>query len=335
MPNFRHTVIATPRFFDQETRRYLEAQDCNVIVPELDPGSGDANYTASQLIALAQAADGWLLGQARITDEVLAGLPRLKVIARRGVGYERVDVEAARRHGVALTIGTGGNDASTADHALALMLAAGRRLRESQERMRAGNWGILVGGELYGKTVGIVGLGRVGRSVIQRLRGFSCKILVSTPRPDPTLVDKCGVKYAPLSEVLAVSDYVSLHLPLSEATRNLINAAALATMKPDAILINTARGGLIDEGALLEALQAGRLGAAGLDVFMAETEPSVMPLAQALLSLPNVVGTPHAAGSTREALLRTNMIAARTIVDVLEGRCPPVETVIVPSGKRD
>ena len=322
-------VLATPRFFDAGTRVFLEENNCQVIEPELDSGSGDANFSADHLISLARDVDGWLLGQARVTAELLAALPRLRVIARRGVGYERIDMDAARSRGIVVTIGTGGNDASTADHALALMLAVGRRLHESQQRMLAGNWGILVGGELYAKTVGIIGFGRVARSVIQRLKGFSCDVVVVTPRPDQALGEELGIRFVALPELLAVSDYVSLHLPLMPQTRNIIDAGALSLMKPSAILINTARGGLIDEVALLDALLGGRVGGAGLDVFLSETDPAARPVAEALLALPNVVGTPHAAGSTREGLVRTNMIAARTILDVLAGRAPPPETVIV------
>jgi D-3-phosphoglycerate dehydrogenase / 2-oxoglutarate reductase len=322
-------VLATPRFFDPGTRAFLEANNCRVIEPELDAGTGDANFSAEHLISLACEADGWLLGQARVTADVIAALPRLKIIARRGVGYERVDIEAARSSGIAVTIGTGGNDASTADHALALMLAAGRRLHESQQRMRDGNWSILVGGELYAKTVGIIGFGRVARGVIQRLKGFSCEVIVATPRPDVGLGEQLGIRFVPLPELLAQSDYVSLHLPLMPQTRNMIDAEALALMKSSAILVNTARGGLVDEVALLDALRNGRIGGAGLDVFLSETDPAARPVADALLALPNVVGTPHAAGSTREGLVRTNMIAAGTILDVLAGRAPPAGTVVV------
>lgn len=323
-------ILVTPRFFDAGTRAFLERHDCEVIEPVLDEGRGDAGLSVADLVSIAPAIDGWLLGQASVSDDVMAAMPRLRVIARRGVGFERVDIDAARRRGIVVTIGTGGNDASTADHALALMLAAGRRLRESQERMLAGNWGILVGGELFAATVGIVGLGRVARSVIQRLKGFACEVVVATRRPDPALREQLGIRFAPLPELLAVSDYVSLHLPLMPETRNIIDSEALALMKPSAILINTARGGLIDEIALLDALRRGRLAGAGLDVFVAETDPAAKSVAHDLLALPNVVGTPHAAGSTREGLVRTNMIAARTILDVLAGREPPSETIVVP-----
>jgi D-3-phosphoglycerate dehydrogenase / 2-oxoglutarate reductase len=323
-----YNILVTPRFFDIGTRAFLEDNNCRIIEPELDPDNGDANFSVEHLIKIARDADGWLLGQARVTADLIAALPKLKVIARRGVGYERVDIEAARRNGIVVTIGTGGNDASTADHTLALMLAVGRRLHESQQRMLGGNWGILVGGELYAKTVGIIGFGRVARSVIQRLKGFSCDVIVATPRPDLALGEQLGIRFVALPELLAASDFVSLHLPLMPQTRNIIDAGALALMKPSAILINTARGGLIDEVALLGALRGGRIGGAGLDVFLSETDPAARPVAEALLALPNVVGTPHAAGSTREGLVRTNMIAARTILDVLAGRTPPPETVI-------
>jgi D-3-phosphoglycerate dehydrogenase len=331
--NARHTVVATPRFFDEGTRLFLERAGAEVRMPELDAGTGDAAFSAADLIEMCRDADALLLGQARVDAQVLDALPRLKIVARRGVGHERVDLEAARRNGIWVTIGTGGNDASTADHALALMLAVGRRLRESQERMRAGNWGILVGGELFGKTVGLVGLGRVARGVVQRLKGFSCDILVATPRIDPGFAEEHGVRFVSLNELLSASDFVSLHTPLTLATANLIDEQALGRMRPGAILINTARGGLIDEEALLGALRAGKLGGAGLDVFAAETDPAARSVADALIALPNVVATPHAAGSTHEGLVRTNMIAARTIVSVLRGNAPAAETVVV-AGRR-
>jgi D-3-phosphoglycerate dehydrogenase len=150
-----------------------------------------------------------------VTRELLTALPDLRIVSRRGVGYERVDLAAARDLGRVVTIAAGGNDASVADHTISLMLAVGRRLRESQQRMIDGDWSILMGSDLCEKTVGLVGLGRIGKSVVKRLSGFDCKVLVHTPRPDPDYARATGVQFVDLPELLARSDYVSLHAPLT------------------------------------------------------------------------------------------------------------------------
>lgn len=321
-------VVVTQRFFDDATIVYLEAQGCEVAVADLPPGKGDGDFTQAELEALLAGAAGWIVGHARVTRDLMAALPALKVVSRRGVGYERVDLEAARDLGKVVAIAAGGNDASVADHAIALMLAVGRRFRESQANMLAGNWSILMGSDLYRKTVGVVGVGRIGRSVVQRLRGFEAKVLVASSRRDEAWADANDVTYVDMPTLLARSDVVTLHAPLTPETRLLIDAEALAAMKPGAILINTARGGLVDDAALLEALKSGRLGGAGLDTFMSESDPALKPVTDALLALPNVVGTPHAAASSREGLDRTNMVAARSVVAVLDGDDPPPECVV-------
>jgi len=321
-------VVVTQRFFDDATVAYLEAHGCEVAVAELPPGKGDGDFTRAELEALLAGAAGWIVGHARVTRELMAALPDLKIVSRRGVGYERVDLEAARDLGKVVAIAAGGNDASVADHAIALMLAVGRRFRESQANMLAGNWSILMGSDLYRKTVGVVGAGRIGRSVVQRLRGFEAEVLVAGNRRDDAWAAANEVTYTDLSTLLAKSDIVTLHAPLTPETRLLIDADALAAMKPGAILINTARGGLVDDAALLEALKSGRLGGAGLDTFMSESDPALKPVTDALLALPNVVGTPHAAASSREGLDRTNRVAAESVVAVLEGRDPAPGCVV-------
>lgn len=271
------------------------------------------------------------VGHARVTRALLEALPALSVISRRGVGYERVDLEAARDLGRVVTIAAGGNDASVADHALGLMLAVGRRFRESQALMEDGKWSILMGSDLYRKTVGVIGLGRIGRSLVQRLSGFEAQVLVHTPRPDPTLG---AVSFVGLDDLLARSDYVSIHAPLTPATKFLIDAAAIERMKPSAILVNTARGGLVQDADLLAALERGRLAGAGLDVFASESDPAFLPVTSKLLTLPNVVATPHAGASSREGLDRTNLIAAQSVLTVLDGGDPGPECVVA-DGRRD
>lgn len=334
MTSSSRRVVVTQRFFDEATIAYLEAHGCEVAIADLPPGKGDGDFTRSELEALLAGAAGWIVGHARVTRELMAALPDLKVVSRRGVGYERVDLDAARDLGKVVAIAAGGNDASVADHTIALILAISRRFRESQANMQAGNWSILMGSDLYRKTVGVVGAGRIGRSVVQRLRGFEAEVLVHSSRQDARWAADNGVTYADMPTLLARSDVVTLHAPLTPATRFLIGADALAAMKPGAILINTARGGLVDDRALLEALESGRLAGAGLDTFMSESDPDWRPVTDALLALPNVVATPHAAASSREGLDRTNMVAARSVVAVLDGGDPAPECVVADGRRR-
>lgn len=321
-------VVVTQRFFDDRAHAYLRSHGCEVTIAPLPPGKADGDLSHDVLVEMLDGAAGWIVGHARVTRELLTALPDLRIVSRRGVGYERVDLAAARDLGRVVTIAAGGNDASVADHTISLMLAVGRRLRESQQRMIDGDWSILMGSDLCEKTVGLVGLGRIGKSVVKRLSGFDCKVLVHTPRPDPDYARTSGVQFVDLPELLARSDYVSLHAPLTPETRFLIDARAIDAMKPTAILINTARGGLVEDAHLLDALRAGRLAGAGLDVYVSESDPAYKPVSQALLDLPNVIGTPHAAASSREGLDRTNMVAARSIVAVLDGGDPAPECVV-------
>lgn len=326
-------VVVTQRFFDDATIGYLRDANCEVIQAQLPTGQADGNLSHDELLAMLRGAAGWIVGHARVTRELQQALPDLKVISRRGVGYERVDTEAATELGKVVCIAAGGNDASVADHTMALMLAAGHRFRETQQNMIAGDWAILMGSDLFGKTVGIIGLGRIGRSLVQRLKGFDVEILAVDAYADAEFVNANAIRLVELDELLSRSDYISLHAPLTAETRFMIDAAALGRMKPGAILINAARGGLVDDRALLDALKAGGIAAAGLDVFVSESDPAYKPVTEELIRLPNVIATPHAAASTREGLDRTNMVAARCVVAVLDDRDPP-QGCVVADGRR-
>lgn len=333
MTSSRRRVVVTQRFFDQATIDFLKAARCEVVQVDLPKGQADGDLTHDELVAVLNGAAGWIVGHARVTREVMAALPELEIISRRGVGYDRVDLEAASELGKVVCIAAGGNDASVADHTLALMLSVGHRFRETQANMIAGNWAILMGGDLFRKTVGIVGLGRIGRSLVQRLRGFEARILVVDAHRDEAYARANGVSNVDLDTLLSESDYVSIHAPLTAETRFMMNARTIAQMKPGAILINAARGGLVDDRALLEALQAGAIAGAGLDTFVSESDPDYREVTQALLELPNVVATPHAAASSREGLDRTNMVAAQCVVAVLDGLQPPSQCVVA-DGRR-
>jgi len=318
-------VVVTPPNFDGAALDYLRAHGCEPVLP----AKPEAQHSDEDLRALLAGAQGWIIGpSAHVTRDLVAVLPECRVFARRGVGYERLDIISIKEAGRVAAIATGGNDASVADAAVGLMLAVGRRMREQQNAMLSGDWSICVSTDLYRKTVGIIGLGRSGRALAQRLKGFEATLLGHTPHPNLAWGEAQGVAFTDLATLLRDSDYVSIHAPLSAQTRHLIGAAELAAMKPGAILINTARGGLVDDRALLEVLRSGHLGGAGLDVYEGEADPDMKPVAQALLALPNVVGMPHSAASTREGLARTNMIIAKTMVAVLDGAEAPQGCII-------
>ena len=259
----------------------------------------------------------------RIDEELLAAAPRLKVVANMAVGYDNIDLEAAHRHGVTITNTPGVLDETTAYLAFALLLATARRLTEAERLLRQGQWKgwsplWLAGKDVYGAVLGIVGLGRLGQAVARRARGFGMKVLYAGRRRNPPAETELGVEYRTLPDLLRESDFVSLHVPLTEETRGLIGKGELALMKPDAILINTARGAVVDEAALIEALSGGRLLAAGLDVFAVEPLPSDHPL----LGLPNVVALPHLGSASVATRTRMARLAADNLLAVIGGEEP-------------
>ena len=323
------TVLATPTFFDEAAIAFLKDHECKVVLSGLSPGTPDTALSKERVFELLCDADAWIVATASVTREMLVSFPNLKVIAKRGVGYDQVDVAAAKELGRVVTFAPGGNGPSVGDHTIALMLALARRLCELREFMRAGDWSVQPVTELFRKTVGLVGLGRIGRGVAQRLKGFETTILAFDEKPDLEYANAHGIRFVDLPYLFRESDYISLHAPLTASSRNLIDATALASMKETAILVNTARGGLIDEVALLQALRAGKIGGAGLDVLLGEQEPASRSVANELMALPNVIVTPHVAGASREGMARGNLLAAQGVVAVLDGGTPAAECLVV------
>jgi D-3-phosphoglycerate dehydrogenase len=323
------TVLATPTFFDEAAIAFLKDHECKVVLSGLSPGTPDTALSKERVFELLRDADAWIVATASVTREMLVSFPNLKVIAKRGVGYDQVDVAAAKELGRVVTFAPGGNGPSVGDHTIALMLALARRLCELREFMRAGDWSVQPVTELFRKTVGLVGLGRIGRGVAQRLKGFETTILAFDEKPDLEYANAHGIRFVDLPYLFRESDYISLHTPLTASSRNLIDATALASMKETAILVNTARGGLIDEVALLQALRAGKIGGAGLDVLLGEQEPASRSVANELMALPNVIVTPHVAGASREGMARGNLLAAQGVVAVLDGGTPAAECLVV------
>lgn len=263
-----------------------------------------------------------------VTDPIdaplLAAAPRLRVVANMAVGHDNVDVDAAAEAGVWATNTPGVLHETTADLAFALLLAAARRVAESDRDARAGGWRTWsptawLGTDPFGATLGIVGLGEIGRAVARRARGFGMTVLAATRTPRPDLERELGVERAALPDLLARADFVSLHVPLGPDTERLMGAAEFAAMKDDAILVNTARGGVVDQDALVEALRAGAIGGAALDV----TVPEPLPPDHALFGFPNVIVTPHIGSASRATRARMAEMAARNVVAVLAGETPP------------
>lgn len=314
MPN----VLITARYFavDPEPLDLLRRNDCVVTHPDIDWTLGDGNVTEARAIELLHDADGAIISSMPITSAVLDKVPRLKVIALRGVGYDSVDVSAATARGIPVAVAPGFTD-SVADYVFGLLLAVARQVAQADRVVRGGRWEVLVSTNIAGKTLGIIGLGRIGKAVARRARGFDMPILATDVVQDEAFAAAHGVEYVTLEELLRRADMVSINAPLQVDTRHLIDAQALASMKPTAYLINTARGDLVDEAALAAALRTGRLAGAGLDVFHDE------PLQDSpLRGLDNVVLSPHLAAYSREGLRETGVLAARAVLAVLAGGRP-------------
>lgn len=281
--------------------------------------------TREALLAGVADADGLLcLITDRVDAEVLAAAPRLRVVANMAVGYDNVDRDACSARGVLLTNTPGVLTETTADLAWALILATARRVVEGQKQIEAGGWGAwypmhMVGMDVYGATLGVVGAGRIGAAVLRRGRGFDMRLRYHNRRPNPALEAETGAEYRDLDALLAESDFVVVTVPLSPETRGMFGAREFALMKPSAVFVNVARGPVVQEQALAEALRAGRPWAAGLDVFEREPIGPDHPL----LALPNVVAVPHIGSASLATRTRMATLAAENLVAALTGQPVP------------
>ncbi len=284
----------------------------------------DAALKPEQLAERCRDVEGVVVSGTRLTEEVLNQASKLRVVANAGVGYDNIDVGACTRRGIAVTNTPGVLTDTTADLAFTLLLAVARRVVEGdrlvrEDRWQRWEWGMLHGADIHHKTLGLYGLGRIGQAMARRGRGFSMRILYHARRRVPEAIEReLAAQYVDGDTLLRESDFLSLHVPLTEETRHLVRAPELALMKPTAFLINTARGVVVDEEALVQALQAGKIAGAGLDVF--EREPQVHP---ALLKMNNVVLMPHVGSATAETRLKMAMLAAENLLEALAGRRPP------------
>lgn len=312
-----YSVFVTRKLPGQGLERLRDL--CEVTVfPE------DRNMTKEEILEIIPGQDAVITMLANpIDSEVIGAGQKLKVIANYAVGFNNIDLAAATARGIAVVNTPDVLTAASADFAWALLLATARRVVEGDALVRAGRFAgwapeLLLGVEVHGKTLGIVGAGRIGQAVAKRARGFAMRILYHNRTRLPEDVEReLGLEYADLDALLKEADFVSLHCPLTPETRHLIGERELGLMKPTAVLINTARGPVVDEGALVQALREGRIYGAGLDVF--ENEPALHP---GLAELPNVVLAPHIASAGRETRLQMVDLVVSDVLAVLKGQRP-------------
>jgi lactate dehydrogenase-like 2-hydroxyacid dehydrogenase len=311
-------VLVTREVFD-ETLEYL-AQHCAV-----ESNQEDAVYAPEELARRVADKDGVMCCLTdRVDAALLAAGPRLKVVANIAVGYNNIDLAACSARGVLATNTPGVLDDSTADLAWALMLATARRITEVESYIRGGEWTgwrlkQWLGVDVHHATLGIIGMGRIGQAIARRAAGFDMKVIYSNrKRVAPEIEQRLNAEYASKDDLLARADFVVLQMPYSAETHHLIGAAQLKMMKPTAILINSTRGGVVDDAALIEALKHGTLRGAGLDVF--ENEPKLNP---EFLTLKNVLLAPHIGSSTQATRRAMAMTAAKNLVAALSGGTPP------------
>ena len=314
--NGRFNVLVASRSFGKncpEVPERMRAAGCTFLSNGFDKAPGE-----DELVRVIGEADALISGTEPVTARVMAAAPRLKVISKHGVGYENIDLDAARARSIPVCVAGGAIADSVADLTVGLLLSAARQIPQGWQSVQQGGWKRLVGPELRGKTLGIVGLGQIGKAVARRARGFGMTLLATDEFQDKAFAASWGVTYVPLDALLAASDFVSVHAPVTPQTRQLINADRLAMMKPTAYLVNTARGELVDEAALHDALYRKAIAGAAADVFTKEPPDPANPL----LKLDNFIATPHLAGQTPEGLRRMGEITAENTLRVLRGEEP-------------
>ncbi|MGD8563027.1 MAG: phosphoglycerate dehydrogenase [Desulfarculaceae bacterium] len=303
-PTFGHYVL--------EPLEFLRKHDCKVDLIPLDERASQ-----EELMTFAKDYDAMIIGLDDINRRVIEAAKKLKVVTKHGAGIDNIDVKAATQKGIIVNNAPGANSDAVADLTMGLFLSLARRIPYADRVVKEGEWPRIIGSQVSSKILGIVGTGEIGKKVAKRALGLDMQLLLYDLVEDEELAALPAARYVELDELISASDYVSLHVPLTDNTRNMIAARELSLMKPGAYLVNVARGGVVDEAALFEALEAQKIAGAACDVFTAEPAHG-----NPLLSLNNLLATPHMGMYTQEALILTGMICAQDIVAVLEGRAP-------------
>ena len=314
----RHRVLVTSRHHIgmvlPHRQAELDAAGVEIVIPDLPRPT----LNEAELLTALPGCEAVIAMPDAYTERVIAAAaPSLRLIARTGVGYDSIDVEAATARGVWVTTTAGSNHDAVADYTLGLLLCLARHIVETANQTRSGTWQRTQGWELRDKTLGIVGTGRVGREVAQRAQAFGMAIVAHDLYPNEDWARQRDIRYVTLDELLTQSDVITLHAPLTQQTRHLLNQETLAHSKPGSYVVNTARGELIDEPALLAALNTGQIAGAALDVFSEEP-----PVDRSLLEHPHVLPTSHSAGGSREAQTRSAYMAIDEVLRVLRGERP-------------
>jgi len=309
------TVLVTTRSFGKEVREPLERlQREGFRIVEWREGSG---LPESDLLAKVGEADAWIVAFHPIGPALLDRAPRLRVIAKHGVGVDNIDLAAATDRGIVVTTAPSANDQAVADLAMALLLALLRRIPEASASVKAGRWERFLGVGLAGKTMGILGLGRIGQNVARRAKGFGVELIGADPAWPEEAAREIGIRRMDIRDLLAESEIISLHAPLTPETEGLIGEREIALMKRGVWIVNTSRGKVINEKAMYEALVSGKVAGYATDVF--EAEP---PAGSPLLALPNVIGTPHMGTHTRESIRCMGDRVVDAVLGVLRGERP-------------
>lgn len=302
-------VLVSDNFSPEGLLVFEEAEGLTL---DYQPGLSPA-----ELLAAVADCDALVVrGGTAVTEEVMAAAPRLKLVGRAGIGIENIDMAAANRHGVVVMNTPFGSTTTTAEHTIAMLMALARQIPEASQSTKAGKWekNRFLGIEIAGKTLGVIGAGKIGRLVVERAIGLKLRVLVHDPYLTEELVRQMGAEQVGMEELLASSDFLTLHIPLRADTENLINDEVLAQLKPGCRIINCAIGGLIDEDALARAIVSGQVAGAALDVFAKEPPAPDNPL----LALPEVICTPHLRASTVDAQINVTVQVARQVVDFLQ-----------------
>jgi len=312
-------VLITSRLFGRTTPEAYELLKREGIEFKREQDH-QGDWSEEEIIAALEGYQGMILGADEpMTRKVLFALPRLKVLSRHGVGFDNIDIAAATERGIVVAITAGANDDAVADLTMGLIISVARSIPYFDRFIRCGEfWKRKPGNDVYGKTLGLVGMGRIGKSVARRAWGFDMKILAYDLVKDENYAARYGIEYLPLEQVLERSDFVSIHLPSSAQTAKFIGEREFKRMKPSAYFINTSRGSVVDEAALIRALKEGWIAGAGLDVF--ENEPPAQD--HPLFALENVVLTPHVGGASLAAMRAMSLDSATNAIRVLRGEPP-------------
>jgi D-3-phosphoglycerate dehydrogenase len=308
----KEVLILSRKFREQSdfAREFLEARGCTLAEREFE-----YPVTEDTLVEIIRDVEGVITGLEQITPRVFSAANRLKVVSAGGVGYDHINVEAANEHGVAVCICAGCNNYSVSELVFGMMIGLARNIYQADRSMRQGEWPRYMGYDLWGKTLGVIGLGRVGKAVALLGRAFGMRVLATDIAWDITFANEHGISYLPFERVLEEADFVTMHVPLTPATHEMIDEHAINRMKPSAYLINAARGPVVKEAALVDALKRHRIAGAALDVFEVEPHP-----ANPYVGLDNVILTPHVGGSTQEAFDRAFYLALVNVTSVINGQ---------------